>query len=154
MIYLSSTFSELIVAYKYSKRLTQDCIYCPEKHIVAISIKMFLKYLLNLDGWNIDYHQKEGHKVNNTEASHYNIFMEDCRNRKGQYSCQIRIDFPSNKWEVNVSDKPVMNWIVPLAPVLAKTSSIPPVRVESTISKPCYLCIKVEQCMKDHVKHA
>lgn len=46
-----------------------------------------------------------------------------------------------------------MNWIIPFSPVFSKTTGVPPVRVESSVSKPCDFSPEVGPGVKNTEKH-
>jgi len=49
--------------------------------------------------------------------------------------------------------QPIVDWIVPFSPVLSQIACIPPIRVEATVCKSCYLtpeiCPGVEETKED-----
>ena len=52
-----------------------------------------------------------------------------------------------------MTDQPVMDWLVPLAPVLAQVASIPPVTVEATVGELSQLTPKIQVDVESGVEH-
>ena len=53
-----------------------------------------------------------------------------------------------------MSHEPVVNWVVPLSPVLSEVTSVPPIRIKTTVCKSGYLSTEIGPSMKNKKEHS
>ena len=61
--------------------------------------------------------------------------MEGGADTESDQEASLRIKAPSSTWEVNMTEEVVVDWLVPLSPILAEITSIPPITVKASVSK-------------------
>ena len=52
-----------------------------------------------------------------------------------------------------MADQPVVDWVIPFAPVFSQVAGIPPVRIESAICKHGQLGSKVGEGVEQQIEH-
>ena len=75
--------------------------------------------------------------------------MEDGRDCEGQQSSEAIAETTSDQREVDMPHQPIVDRIVPFAPVLSQIACIPPIRVEATVCKSCYLAPEIGPGMEE-----
>ena len=92
----------------------------------------------------IHHHEDECNEVYDTEYAHYDVLVEYCTDRKSNEQTQWSAHTSTSAREVDVPNQVIVNWLVPLLPILTQVSCIPPVTVETPICEHGQLCKKIE----------
>ena len=59
--------------------------------------------------------------------------MEGGADTESDQEASLRVETPSSTWEVNMTEQVVVDRLIPLSPILAEITSIPPITVEASV---------------------
>lgn len=103
----------------YSKGLAYDGVEEPEEQVVGVSADLALQNVLGLYQRDVCDHCTEANHVDVAEYTNDDVLVEDGGDCEGQQSREAFTEATSNQREVDMPHEPIVDWIVPLAPVLS-----------------------------------
>lgn len=104
---------------------------------------------MNLHERDINDHEEEGDSIAKTKSRDRDVLVEVSRHHESEESGRVGVDASADQRVIAVPHQPVMNRMVPLAPVFCQTARIPPILVETTILEPSQLRRQVRKRMED-----
>ena len=112
------------------------------------------EFVLNDHDRDVYNHYGECNEVYLSNDSDHKVLMSNGWYQECGQEAYRFVNLPSTERIVDMSHQEAMNWKIPLSPILWEVSRVPPVMVESTISKLCQLTpeihIRMEEAIEPH----
>ena len=102
----------------------------------------------------VHHHQNKGNEVHDRKNSNYQELVINRRDRKRDENADGGRVILAAQWKINMPVQEIVDWHVPLFPVLAQIVCVPPVAVETSVSKHSKLGKQIHKDMEKKVKNS
>ena len=108
----------LVVTENDTEGLSKEKVEEPKQNVVGVAGDLLLENSLEDHARDVNHHECESDAIKNTEDSNDDVFMEYCTESECQQHSESCTVTSTAAREVDMSYQVVVNWLIPLSPVL------------------------------------